>query len=293
MRMSMDEHYPVQPPAAQSQYDLNHRGPLAAVPHDPYPMDGMTMLCRTGPSSDRSSPHTSARPSSRESHSDYSNPTSFSSQEPPSGKASPVKQEMAPAPTPEKRVLKKKSGFFQGHSPFRRKSTKEVQAPAQVGRNTWHVANPWRNGPMVCHGSPYTQKSVLTASFRSARQALSPSMQTRALLWVSARTCSRLRPPIRRGRGGELQSQKWTKMTQLLLPWQSSRKLTWASNLLCECQPTITTASLRRPLELRAGRRGRFLFPEATTRQRPAAERRLLRISTPLRFPGWVCHHQP
>uniref|UniRef100_A0A0L0N8Y4 Septation protein imp2 n=1 Tax=Tolypocladium ophioglossoides (strain CBS 100239) TaxID=1163406 RepID=A0A0L0N8Y4_TOLOC len=158
MRMSMDEQHPYdlnhRAPAAQSQHDLNHHGPLAAVPHDPYPMDGMTMLCRTGPPSDRSSQHTSARPSSQESHSDYSNPTSFSSQEPPSGKASPVKQDPAPARTPEKRVLKKKSGFFQGHSPFRRKSTKEVQAPGQVSRNTWQVANPRRNGQMERTASP-------------------------------------------------------------------------------------------------------------------------------------------
>lgn len=62
----------------------------------------------------------------------------MSSMEPASGKTSPVKQEILEPAGPEKRVLKKKSGFFQNHSPFRRKSIKEAQAPAQ-NRNTWHV----------------------------------------------------------------------------------------------------------------------------------------------------------
>src|SRR3569833_3157107 len=39
----------------------------------------------------------------------------------------------------DKKVLKKKSGFFQNHSPFRRKSTKEVAAASN--RNTWHPSN--------------------------------------------------------------------------------------------------------------------------------------------------------
>lgn len=142
MRNSMDEHRrggQQVPP----QYDANQHGPLASVPHDPYPMDGMTMLCRTGPPgppSDRSSQPPSARPSSRGSHSDYSIPTSMSSVEPPSGHVSPVKQEPIETRSPEKRVLKKKSGFFQNHSPFRRKSTKEAHPPLQ-SRNTWHVGN--------------------------------------------------------------------------------------------------------------------------------------------------------
>jgi hypothetical protein len=119
-------------------YEHSHHGPLAEVPHDPYPMDGMTMLCRTGPPSERSSAHSPVRPSSRDSQSEYSNPTSFSSQEPPSGKASPVKQSVMPPA--EKQVLKKKSGFFQSHSPFRRKSNKEKDQGALTtpsSRNTW------------------------------------------------------------------------------------------------------------------------------------------------------------
>ncbi|KAM3515148.1 hypothetical protein MY11210_001266 [Beauveria gryllotalpidicola] len=140
-RPSVDEQFRRAPPqmsAQQQQYDNKQHGPLAAVPHDPYPMDGMTMLCRTGPPSDLSSQVTSGRPSSRDSRSECSNRNSFSSVEPPSGKTSPVKQDPEPAPSPEKRVFKKKSGFFQNHSPFRRKSTKEVNS--ETNRNTWHAS---------------------------------------------------------------------------------------------------------------------------------------------------------
>ncbi|EPE28954.1 SH3-domain-containing protein [Glarea lozoyensis ATCC 20868] len=124
--------------SSRRPFDQSQHGPLAAVPHDPYPMDGMTMLCRTGPPSDLSSAHSPVRPSSRDSQSEYSNPTSFSSQDPQSGKTSPIKQVGPPA---DKQILKKKSGFFQGHSPFRRKSNKEKDygaAPvATSNRNTW------------------------------------------------------------------------------------------------------------------------------------------------------------
>lgn len=123
--------------AKRFSYEQSQHGPLAAVPHDPFPLDGMTMLCRTGPPSERSSAHSPIRPSSRDSQSEYSNPTSFSSQEPPSGKQSPVKQVVPPA---EKQVLKKKSGFFQAHSPFRRKSNKDKDhstAMTPSNRNTW------------------------------------------------------------------------------------------------------------------------------------------------------------
>ncbi|KAI2633018.1 hypothetical protein GGS26DRAFT_555020 [Hypomontagnella submonticulosa] len=137
------------------QYDASQ---FAAVPHDPYPMDGMTMLCRTdgmnsginsGMNSATSS-NLSARPSSRDDNSEYSNPTSFSSQEPPSGKVSPVKQEPVVAAQPEKRMLKKKSGFFQNHSPFRRKSVKDIQQQQTPvsNRNTW--------GPVTSQSSQST-----------------------------------------------------------------------------------------------------------------------------------------
>ncbi|CAM1502049.1 Fc.00g040330.m01.CDS01 [Cosmosporella sp. VM-42] len=153
MRRSTDDQFHRKPPSVHGGYDASQHGPVAAVPHDPYPMDGMTMLCRTGPSgppSDRSSQLTSNRPSSRDSHShsDYSNPTSFSSMEPPSGKTSPTKEDPPPVQSPTKIVMKKKSGFLKNHSPFRRKSQKEMQPPAQSNRNTWHAASN-RNG-----GSP-------------------------------------------------------------------------------------------------------------------------------------------
>ncbi|KAI0965297.1 hypothetical protein F4678DRAFT_476692 [Xylaria arbuscula] len=200
------------------QYDPSQ---FSAVPHDPYPMDGMTMLCRTDgtnsvtnhkapsrfesmrptvstpsvtsraeafesvKSSDvparlettsqptisnavsrfgttKSSATTSNAPpridglnsatssnlsgmnsatssniSAPDDNSDYSNPTSLSSQEPPSGKVSPVKPEPVVA-EPEKRMTKKKSGFFQNHSPFRRKSTKDISKDVRPSaRNTW------------------------------------------------------------------------------------------------------------------------------------------------------------
>lgn len=135
---SMDGHNV--PPQTRTMPGIHARGPIAAVPHDPYPLDGMTMLCRTDVPSERSSQPNSARPGSRDSHSDYSNPTSMSSVEPLSAKTSPVKQEPGSGSASDKHVLKKRSGFFQNHSPFRRKSTKEVQ-PTNVGRNTWHSAS--------------------------------------------------------------------------------------------------------------------------------------------------------
>ncbi|KAL2187310.1 hypothetical protein L209DRAFT_686324 [Thermothelomyces heterothallicus CBS 203.75] len=121
------------PPQASSlEYDPND---FAPVPHDPYPMDGMTMLCRpTGSDLSTAPSISSARPSSRDSHSE----TSFSSQEPPVPASPQQQQQPSPSASPDKKVLKKKSGFFQNHSPFRRKSTKEV---AQSNRNTWHPSN--------------------------------------------------------------------------------------------------------------------------------------------------------
>lgn len=135
-----------QPRQNRLQYDQAQHGPVSTVPHDPYPMDGMTMLCRTaGPPSERSSAASPNRPMSRDSQSDYSNPTSFSSQEPPSRKQSPIKQEVILSPTPERTLQKKKStGFFQAKSPFRRKSKHEKENPLispEPHRNTWSASN--------------------------------------------------------------------------------------------------------------------------------------------------------
>jgi hypothetical protein len=185
------------PKAGNLEYDPEE---FAPVPHDPYPMDGMTMLCRpTGSDLSTAPSASSARPSSRGSHSE----TSFSSQEPPAPVPA-LKQEQhtpqhapqnapqhalqhapqstpqhalqhapqharqhkpqhnqqhnpqdTPTASPDKKVLKKKSGFFQNHSPFRRKSTKEV---APTGRNTW---NPSTNGRPQITAAPHDNHQVI------------------------------------------------------------------------------------------------------------------------------------
>ncbi|KAI1814226.1 hypothetical protein GGS20DRAFT_549534 [Poronia punctata] len=113
---------------------------------------------------------TSSNLSTGDGNSEYSNPTSFSSQEPPSGKVSPVKAEEPPAPEPEKRMMKKKSGFFQNHSPFRRKSTKEAQ-PSTKNRNTW--------GPVASQDSSTPRRPQLYQSQSGQQsQESKPSQQT-------------------------------------------------------------------------------------------------------------------
>ncbi|KAF3761895.1 hypothetical protein M406DRAFT_295601 [Cryphonectria parasitica EP155] len=128
------------------QFDPNE---FAPVPHDPYPMDGMTMLCRPNThngsdlGSQVSATSVSDRPTSRDERSDYS----FSSHEPTSGAVSPVKQDpvmspVSPAQERDRKVLKKKSGFFQNHSPFgRRKSIRDPKDLSGNSRNTWHGGN--------------------------------------------------------------------------------------------------------------------------------------------------------
>lgn len=126
------------------QFDPNE---FAPVPHDPYPMDGMTMLCRPNTQngsdlgSQVSATSVSDRPTSRDERSEYS----FSSREPPSGSVSPVKQDSPHPPqvqNRDRRMSKKKSGFFQNHSPFsRRKSIKDPREMTPSNRNTWHSGN--------------------------------------------------------------------------------------------------------------------------------------------------------
>ena len=123
---------------------------LPTVPHNEYPTNGMTMFCRTAPPSERSSAASPMRPGSRDSQSEYSNPTSFSSQEPASGHQSPTKYgggQMVSAGSPNKSVQKKRSGFF-SNSPFRRKSKHEKENPVLAppsGRNVYGSSND-RNG---------------------------------------------------------------------------------------------------------------------------------------------------
>ena len=132
---------------AQTQAPYQHKiDELPTVPHNEYPTDGMTMFCRTAPPSERSSAASPVRPSSRDSLSEYSNPTSFSSQELVSGNQSPIKHgdsRTVPSASPTKQLQKKRSGFF-SNSPFRRKSKHEKDLPSiatPTARNTWGSSN--------------------------------------------------------------------------------------------------------------------------------------------------------
>ncbi|KAH7345913.1 hypothetical protein BKA66DRAFT_325663 [Pyrenochaeta sp. MPI-SDFR-AT-0127] len=140
------------PRLVQAQEQARQHYQHSQVPHNDYPADGMTQFCRIGPPSDRSTIPSPARPASRDSQSDYSNPNSFSSIEPPSGSASPGKpmpQSTFAEPSPiEETSVQKKRGFF--NSPFaRRKSKHEKEAPIITpsnNRNTWGPASRRTNG---------------------------------------------------------------------------------------------------------------------------------------------------
>ncbi|KAL4928412.1 formin-binding protein HOF1 [Aspergillus undulatus] len=148
-------------------YDPNQHGEIAAIPHNAYPTDGMTMFCRTGPPSERSAGSASGyRPSSRDSQSELSNVTSMSSQEPTSARQSPTKPTNGVAlpglgggDTPP--VQKKK--FF-SNSPFRRKSRHDKDrnsGPSQLPtRRTWD--------------SPSKQTSPIKAPTPQRPQQISP-----------------------------------------------------------------------------------------------------------------------
>ena len=116
---------------------------LPQVPHNEYPMDGMTQFCRLGPPSDLSSVSSPHRPSSRDSQSEYSNPTSFSSQEPSFLGQSLTKltRETCVPSDRNDETQKRRSPFFQNRSPFRRKSKSEKDGsggnPQAGNRNTW------------------------------------------------------------------------------------------------------------------------------------------------------------
>lgn len=134
-------------------YSPSQHGDVTNVPHNEYPTEGMTMFCRTGPPSVTGSGlSNNTRPSSRDSQSDYSNPTSYTTADPVSGKNSPTKG-MPPVNgvpmagmsnvSPDKTVQRRRSGFF-SNSPFRRKSKKELVAHTahtlttdRSNRNTW------------------------------------------------------------------------------------------------------------------------------------------------------------
>lgn len=140
-------------PNVPPNYSPSQHGNIAQVPHNEYPTEGMTMYCRRDEQPSRtaqSDMSSSTRPPSRDSNSDYSNPSSFTSAEPMSGKSSPTKQPPVngvPMPgmdsSPDKTLSKRRSGFFakspfNANSPFRRKSKKEPENP--VSRNNWNVS---------------------------------------------------------------------------------------------------------------------------------------------------------
>ncbi|KAG0155100.1 hypothetical protein PDIDSM_673 [Penicillium digitatum] len=116
--------------APPQNYDPEQHGEIGAVPHNAYPTDGMTMFCRAGPPSERSSATSAYRPSSRDSQSEASNPTSISSVEETPTKKSVVKPtNSAPMPiSVDEKSTKKRSAFF-SNSPFRRKSRHDKERP--------------------------------------------------------------------------------------------------------------------------------------------------------------------
>lgn len=133
-------------PNVPPNYSPSQHGDVPQVPHNQYPTDGMTMFCRADASSVAGSAlSANTRPESRDSESQYSAPSSFTSADPMSGANSPTK--MAPIngvqlpgmTSPEKAAAKKRSGFF-SNSPFRRKSRKENDhhaASSPPNLNSW------------------------------------------------------------------------------------------------------------------------------------------------------------
>lgn len=141
------------PNAVRQSLQMPEEEELPVVPHNKYPQDGMTQFCRIGPASERSSVASPVRPGSRDSRSEYSNPTSFSSQEPSLGHISPTKSmsDLSQQP-PSEEDQKRKSGFFQNKSPFRRKSKSEQEqapAPATSATNGDSWASPMTRAAAV------------------------------------------------------------------------------------------------------------------------------------------------
>ncbi|KIW08437.1 uncharacterized protein PV09_01340 [Verruconis gallopava] len=109
------------------------------IPHNPYPSNGMTQFCRSTPNipppGERSAASSPIRPSSRDSASEYSNPSSFTSYGPSSGAASPVKQMDIPQLTPVgEDQSPRKRGFF--NSPFKRSKSRHGRELAGANSET-------------------------------------------------------------------------------------------------------------------------------------------------------------
>ncbi|RVX68155.1 hypothetical protein B0A52_08663 [Exophiala mesophila] len=133
-------------------YSPSQHGEVSTIPHNQYPTDGMTMFCRSDvapPSATGSAISSNTRPGSRDSESQYSVPSSYTSAEPMSGTSSPTKMtpaggvELPGMASPDKSIQKKRSGFF-SNSPFRRKSRREPETAtvkSSSNRNTWNAGS--------------------------------------------------------------------------------------------------------------------------------------------------------
>lgn len=118
------------------QDDFNPRASAGSAQYPSFP-----------PPSERSQP-SPTRPESSGSlqHSDYTNPTSISDIEPEKYNTSNVSS----ISSVQDESPKKKGGFFQAHSPFRRRSQKQKEPPASAtptSRNTWAPQNNENTSP--------------------------------------------------------------------------------------------------------------------------------------------------
>lgn len=132
---------------------------MPKVPHNEYPMDGMTQFCRIGPPSERSTIPSPTK-EDLDDRSDYSAPTSYSSFEPSSGNQSPVKQfneSNISSNSDDRHVQKKKSGFFQNHSPFKRRASKHENQYSQSAAATPSSRNTWAEPSRETQGSSPTR----------------------------------------------------------------------------------------------------------------------------------------
>ncbi|RMD40851.1 hypothetical protein DV735_g4267, partial [Chaetothyriales sp. CBS 134920] len=151
-------------------YSPSQHGPLQQVPHNQFPMDGMTQFCRNdAPSRADTAYSSSGRPGSRDNESELSAPSSFTTADQSSRNPSPTKHlpggvglpgmTSAP-PSPEKSEQRSRIGIF--NSPFRRKSKKELNATSSEvsTRSAYNVAasssriNLSQHNPPSSHSSP-------------------------------------------------------------------------------------------------------------------------------------------
>lgn len=156
---------------------MNPLDQIPPVPHNEYPMDGMTQFCRIGAPSQRSSNASPGRPSSRGSQSDYSAPTSMSSVDP-----HPVSASHSPTKhiVPDKEVGKKQHGFFSTHSPFTRRHRQEKESPQKDNSSSFALTTGrGANRPERSSGAPsYTagggNSSIRGTHFDMGRESVSP-----------------------------------------------------------------------------------------------------------------------